>query len=138
MQPQLAPNPSSLSSPFWEAAAKGILVRPLCNRCNKSFFTPQIACTHCLSEDWRWEPSGGEGVIDSAVVVHRPPQAGIPVPYVLASVLLDEGWTMLSNVVHCDPHEATIGRRVRVVFDQRAGDQVIPCFELIPREGTRA
>jgi len=125
-----APEPSDLTRPFWEAANTGSLIRQRCTRCGTNFFTPQLACTSCLSQEWTWVRSSGEGVIHSAVIVHRPPDPGIEVPYVLAVVSLEEGWNMLTNIVACDPGEATPGRRVRVNWERKAGDYTIPTFEL--------
>lgn len=125
------PSPSGLTRPFWEAAKSRTLVRPQCTRCGANFFTPQLACPRCLSEAWSWAPSTGEGVIHSAVVVHRPPDPGIEVPYVLAIVLLNEGWNMLTNIVGCDPAEARVGKRVRVNWDRQVGEFTIPTFELV-------
>lgn len=97
--PRPLPRPSELTRPFWDAAARRELVRPLCGACGRSFFTPQIACPRCLSEDWSWARSSGRGVVYSATVVHRAPFPGIETPYELAMVDMEEEWTMLSEIV---------------------------------------
>src|SRR4051812_14500897 len=119
-----APNPTELTLPFWEAAKRHALVRPVCSMCGTNFFTPQIACPKCLSEKWVWEESRGEGQIYSAAVVHKPPYPGIEVPYVFAIVRLDEGWNMVANILNCNPHDAKIGTRVRVNWQRKIGDYV--------------
>ena len=48
-------------------------------------------------------------------------------PYVVALVALDEGPTMMTNLVDCDPNAVSIGQRVRVVFERR-GEVVLPQF----------
>lgn len=96
------PDPSPLTEPFWAAARERRLVRPYCPDCDRSFFTPQIACPRCLSTAWEYRESSGRGTVYSATVVHRAPYPGFTSPYHVAIVDLDEGWQMLSNVVDPD------------------------------------
>jgi hypothetical protein len=124
-----APNPTELTRPYWESAKRHVLVRPVCSKCGKNFFTPQVACPKCLSEDWAWVESSGVGRIYSATIVHKPPYPGIEVPYVFAIVALDEGWHMLANILNCEPRAASIGTRVRVNWQRQLGEYVIPNFE---------
>jgi uncharacterized OB-fold protein len=123
------PSPTWLTRPYWDAAAKHKLIRPQCSSCGASFFSPQIACPKCTSEQWTWEPSSGRGVIYSASTVHKPPHPGIAVPYVFAVVVMDEGWNILSNIVHCRPEDVKPGMRVKVNWERRIGGYTIPCFE---------
>ena len=126
------PTPSDLTRPFWEAAARRTLVRPLCDACGQSFFSPQIACPSCLSESSTWAESAGSGEIYSFTVCHRPPGPGFEVPYVLALVDLDECWSMLSNIVGCQPAAVRIGARVRSAWLELDEGIVLPVFELDP------
>ncbi|MDB5452151.1 MAG: DNA-binding protein, partial [Caulobacteraceae bacterium] len=59
-----------------------------------------------------WIESGGQGVIYSYSVTRR----GTPTPYCIAYVTLDEGPTMMTNIVDCDLDQVRIGQRVQVVF----------------------
>lgn len=93
------PDPSPLTEPFWAAARERRLVRPYCGACDQSFFTPQLACPRCLSTEWEYRESSGRGTVYSATVVHRAPYPGFTSPYHVAIVDLDEGWSMLSNLV---------------------------------------
>lgn len=88
-----------LTAEFWAAAQRRELVRPVCGDCRRSFFTPQIACPHCLSENWSYEPSSGRGRVYSATVVHKASTPGIDVPFRLGIVDLEEGWSMLAHLV---------------------------------------
>lgn len=124
------PQPSSLTRAFWEQARQRTLVRPVCHRCGLSHFTPQVACPHCLSTDWSYAPSSGRGVVYSWTIVHRPPGPGFDPPYIIAIVDLDEGWSMLTNLVMPDGHEPRIGQPVAVGF-QPEGDLLLPIFEPI-------
>lgn len=123
------PAPSELTAPYWEHAARRELVRPLCEDCGRSFFTPQVACPRCLSEAWTWAASSGRGVVYSHSVCHRGPEAGFETPYVLAVVDVEEGWTMLTNVVGCPPADVTIGMAVRVTWMDLGEGVLLPVFE---------
>jgi uncharacterized OB-fold protein len=122
------PASSALTEPFWEAARGHVLVRPLCNACGSSFFSPQIACPRCLSENWAYRESSGRGVVYSAVVVHRAPLEGFEVPYHLAIVDLEEDWSMLSNILVAATDPVPIGTPVSVTWIHLDGDCVLPAF----------
>ncbi len=124
------PTPSELTQPFWDAATQHRLLRPVCTRCTRSFFTPQVACPHCGSLEWEYIESAGLGTVYSATTIFRPPSPAFAAPYVLAIIDLDEGWSMLSRVVGCAPEAVTIGQRVRVSWDPIDGGFVLPVFEL--------
>ena len=49
-------------------------------------------------------------------------------PYVVAFVTLDEGPTMLSNIVDCDPETLAIGQAVRLLFKPSDGEFPVPVF----------
>ena len=122
------PAPSELTRPFWESAARRVLVRQVCSACGRNFFIPQIACPNCLSESWEWTESSGVGRVYSYTVCHRAPEPGFDVPYVLAIVDLDEGWNMLSNIVNCPPADVQIGMGVRATWLDVGGSSPLPVF----------
>jgi uncharacterized protein len=127
------PAPSAESGPFWAAAKKRTLLLPRCNACGKHWFPPSQRCAHCLSSDFEWRPSSGQGRIYSFVVFHRVyhPAFESDVPYTVAIVELDEGPRLLANIVGAAPDEVRCDERVRVVFEER-GDQAIPQFVIAP------
>jgi uncharacterized OB-fold protein len=124
---------SALTEPFWDAAARAELVRQVCDRCGQSFFTPRLACPRCLSEAWTWTQSSGRGELYSFTVCHRAPQPGFDIPYVLAIIDLEEGWSMLSNVVDCDAADLQLGAQVEVRWLRLEGGLTLPVFR--PRSG---
>lgn len=111
---------AGLTDDFWEATAADVLVRPVCDECNRSFFTPRVLCPHCRSPRWRYVPSTGLGVIESHTTVHRGPDPTWETPYVLGVVEVDEGWTLLTQLLVDPPSDdipgELIGARVRVAF----------------------
>lgn len=121
-------DPEGLTGQFWAAAARRELVRPVCADCGRNFFTPQIACPACLSEDWSYRVSSGRGTVYSATVVHRAPGPGFDVPFRLGVVDLDEGWSMLANLVGGpDERLPAIGAPVEVTWVERDG-RALPAF----------
>jgi uncharacterized OB-fold protein len=134
---------AELTEEFWAAAAAGRLVRPVCPSCGRSFFTPRVACPHCLQTGWTYEQSSGSGVVVSHTTVYRGPDLSWPVPYVLAVVSMDEGWTMLSRLLVEPPDDETagalIGQRVAVrFFDAHPPDhRRLPGFELTTQRENR-
>ena len=53
---------------------------------------------------------------------------GPRVPYAIAYVTLDEGVTMMTNIVDCDLDTIRIGQAVRVVFRPTEGGPPVPMF----------
>ena len=52
----------------------------------------------------------------------------VPVPYAIAYVTLEEGVTMMTNIVDCDLGAIRIGQRVKVVFKPTEGGPPVPMF----------
>ncbi len=117
-----------LTAEFWAAASRRELVRPVCSDCGRNFFTPQLACPQCLSEGWTYVRSSGRGTVHSATVVHKAPSPEFEVPYRLAVVELDEGWSMLANLVGgVDDLLPALGAVVEVTWLERGG-RSLPAF----------
>lgn len=126
------PLPTSLSAPFWEATRRGQLMIPHCARCDRWFFTPELACPGCLERDWTYREVRGTGTVYSVTVVHRAPSPGFDPPFALAIIELDEGAMMLSHVVGVPPEEVRIGQRVRVRMRELTAQITLPEFEIAP------
>ncbi|CCE09805.1 conserved hypothetical protein [Bradyrhizobium sp. STM 3843] len=111
------------TEPFFAATANGSLRVKVCSTCRKPHWYPRPLCPYCLGET-EWSDVAGKGQIYSVSVTRR---AG-PIPYAIAYVRLDEGVTMLSNIVDCDLDSLRIGQRVHVVFKPADGGTMIPMF----------
>ena len=118
----------ALTGEFWAGVDRGELLRPVCRRCERSFFTPQVVCPRCGSEQWSYEPSAGLGVVYSFTVVHRPPEPAFEAPYVLAIVDVAEGWGLLTWIVDCPPGDVHIGMEVEVRFTPGPDGALLPAF----------
>ena len=80
-----------------------------------------------------WIQASGKGTVYSYTVAHAPAGAAFKgdVPYVVASIELDEGARILTNIVTNDPSSVRIGQRVEVVFDKVSDDLTIPKFRVV-------
>lgn len=121
--------PSFLTQGFWDAAKEGRLIYQRCSSCEKAFFRPEIACPHCHSQSWAWQESGGLGTLYSFSVSHRAPTPAFKAPFIFATVDLDEGWSMFSNLVGLELDAATIGMRLKVTFQKLSEEMTLPLFE---------
>ena len=118
----------ALTGEFWAGVDRGELLRPVCGRCERSFFTPQVVCPFCGSGQWSYEPSAGLGAVYSFTVVHRPPEPAFEAPYVLAIVDVTEGWHLQTWIVDCPPDEVRIGMEVQVRFVAGPDGALLPAF----------
>jgi uncharacterized OB-fold protein len=118
-----APDVSDETRPFWEAAAAGRLLVKRCAACGETHHYPRSICPFCWSDRTEWREASGRGRVYSFSVMRRAPQ-----PYAIAYVTLDEGVTMMTNIVDCDLDAIRIGQAVRVVFRPSDGGPPVPMF----------
>lgn len=118
------------SETFWEGCKSGKLLYQVCKQCGHKQFYPRVHCVLCGGEELAWAESSGMGTIRTFTVVYRAPSASFKVPYALALVEVEEGFTMMSNILGAGPEELTIGKRVVVDFEQGVDGMVIPQFRL--------
>ena len=108
---------------YWESAKNGKLLVKTCKACGKLHYYPRTICPHCLSSDTDWVEASGKGTIYTYSVMRR-----TETPYVIAYVTLEEGVTMLSNIVECDVDGVAVGQTVEVVFRDTQGGHSLPVF----------
>ncbi len=108
---------------FWTAAGQGRLLVKYCSACGEYHHFPRSLCPFCFSDKTEWRNASGHGVIYSYSVMRR-----VEVPYVIAYVTLDEGVTVMTNIVDCDPDTVRIGQRVKVKFQPSDGGPPVPMF----------
>ena len=118
-----APEANLETRPFWEAAAKGRLLIGKCTSCSKPHYYPRAICPLCGSDATELVQASGRGTVYSYSVMRR-----VPVPYALAYVTLDEGVTMMTNIVDCDLDAIRVGQRVQLVFKPTEGGPPVPMF----------
>lgn len=117
--PQVAPD----NTEFWEAARAGRLLVKHCKSCGKPHWYPRTLCPFCMGET-EWKQASGRGTIYSFSVTRR---AG-PTPFCIAYVTLEEGVTMMTNIVDCDLDTVRIGQEVKLTFTPTDDGPPVPTF----------
>jgi uncharacterized OB-fold protein len=118
-----APTVSPETREFWEAAAAGRLLVKHCRACGEAHWYPRAHCPFCFGDATEWRESTGRGTIYSYSVMRR-----TATPFAIAYVTLNEGITMLTNIVDCDFDALRIGQSVEVVFRPTEGGPPVPMF----------
>lgn len=119
-----APPINAENQRFFDAAKQGRLLIGLCHACGKHHFYPRTLCPFCFSDRTEWTEAAGTGILYSFSTSVR----GVPVPYTIAYVTLDEGITMMTNIVDADPAKLEIGQRLKVVFREAEDGSNIAMF----------
>ena len=113
---------------FWLAAKDGNLMIGHCNSCGEKHYYPRGMCPHCGNAEVELIQSSGKGEIFSWSVLRRADP-----PFAIAYVTLDEGPTMMTNIIECDLDNLSIGQRVELKFsptEEKDGPPV-PTFKPI-------
>jgi len=123
------------SKPFWEAAKEHRLIVQRCDTSGRTWFPPAPVSPATRDGKWSWVELSGFGRIASWVVFHQRYFAGFAdeLPYPVVQVDLDDGPSIISNLVNLDGREITVGMRVRVVFEDVTDEISLPKFA--PAEG---
>lgn len=118
-----SPEPNIETNDYWAAAQEGKLLIKRCAGCGEHFHYPRAICPFCDSDRTDWTQAKGTGKIYTFSVMRR-----VPVPYCIAFVTLDEGVTMMTNIVDCDFDAVRIGDPVRATFRPSENGQHVPMF----------
>ena len=120
-----APARTPETEAYWKSASEGILLVRKCRSCGEAHHYPRTNCPFCFSDLTEWQKASGKGVIYTYTVMRR-----VPVPYAIAYVTLEEGPSMMTNIIDCDLDAVAIGSRVRLIFKPSDGDTPVPMFTL--------
>lgn len=123
MNPKPLPDIDDITRPFWDAVQRRTLALQRCDDCATWIFYPNTWCTACFGRALSWHPVSGRGSVYTYSVVHYPPFEAFAaeVPYVLATVELEEGPHMMTNIVGCHHEAVHVGMRVQICFEDRNG-----------------
>ncbi|MFY9326898.1 MAG: OB-fold domain-containing protein [Georgfuchsia sp.] len=126
-----APRVDVSNAAYWKAAFDSQLMLAECGVCSKLHHPPQAVCPFCWSSRIKPKFASGHGTVNSYSIVY---QSGDPafkhlVPYVLAYVDLEEGLSMVTNVVNCDINKVSIGMKIKSVFEQTSDKTGAVLFE---------
>jgi uncharacterized OB-fold protein len=114
------------TKPFWGAAAAGKLLYGTCKSCGQPHYYPRSFCPFCLGEEVEWKAASGNAVIYTYSIMRRS-NGG---PYAIAYVTLEEGPSLLTNIVDSNLDAIAIGKPVKLVFKPSDGGPPVPFFKL--------
>ena len=124
-----APIQLNFSKPFWDGAKDKKLMLQFCPKSRKYQFYPRPVSVYTGSSELEWREASGKGRIYSFSLSYKaPPPFKDAKPYVVASVELEEGVRILTNIINCDPKALKIDMPVRLAW-VLAGTSNYPVFE---------
>ncbi|MFJ8059283.1 thiolase C-terminal domain-containing protein [Streptomyces sp. NPDC096142] len=114
---------------FWAAGADGRLRLAECGSCAALIHPPQPVCRYCRGHDIGVRTVSGRATLIGFTVNHRFALPGLPAPYVVAQVAIEEDprVRLTTNAVQCAPDELELGMRMEVVFEP-VEDAWLPLF----------
>jgi acetyl-CoA acetyltransferase/uncharacterized OB-fold protein len=124
---------------FWTSGADGRLRLQECESCAALIHPPQPVCRYCRGHDIRIRAVSGFATLIGFTVNHRFSLPGLPAPYVVAQVAIEEDprVRLTTNAVECAPERLELGMRMEVVFEQ-AEDVWLPLFRPAAEQGEPA
>lgn len=126
------PQPTPETQDFWDGARAGHLRLQRCTACSHVYFPPRPFCPECASRSVESFNASGKGKLHSYVINHRPaPGFEAEAPYAIAVVKLDEGPTMMTNMVNVaqTPEALQLDMPVEVAFDAVTESISLPKFK---------
>jgi uncharacterized OB-fold protein len=113
------PTPTHETRPYWDGCKRHELRIQQCGACGQHQFYPRLYCSKCFSERVEWVHASGRAKVTTFTIVRRPvsPAFKDDLPYVVALVTLEEGPSMMTNIVGCTPEKVAIGMPVAVTFE---------------------
>lgn len=114
---------------YWTWGRDGKLAIYRCAGCEYFVHPPVPFCPECESRDVAPQAVSGRGRIVTFTVNHKAWVPGLPVPYILALVAIEEqdDVRLACNLVDCAAEDINFNMPVEVLFEQ-AEDIWIPLF----------
>ncbi|WP_433249717.1 thiolase C-terminal domain-containing protein [Actinomadura nitritigenes] len=124
---------------FWTSGADGRLRFQECASCATLIHPPQPVCRHCRCTRMTERAVSGFATLIGFTVSHRFRMPGLPAPYVVAQVAIEEDprVRLTTNAIGCDPGDLRLGMRMEVVFEN-VEDVWLPLFRPAAEQGEPA
>ena len=130
---------------YFAGAARGELVLPRCDECNRFVWYPEEECPHCGGRAFTWTRVSGQGRLFTWTVVRRAflPAFEEMVPFVTALVALEEdpAVRIVSYIVDCEPDALAADLPVDAVFRPlrfpTVRDRSVPVPMFVPASPSR-
>ncbi|WP_068278490.1 thiolase C-terminal domain-containing protein [Aldersonia kunmingensis] len=124
---------------FWTSGADNQLRVQECQSCSALIHPPVPVCRYCRGQQMGVRDVSGYATLIGFTVNHRFGLPGMPPPYVIAQVALEDDprVRLTTNAIECDPDSLELGMRMEVVFQQEE-DVWLPLFRPTAEQGTPA
>lgn len=119
--------PDEDSAPFFEGAMAGKLMLMKCTHCGALRLPARKHCDTCFLEGAEWVEASGKGKIYTFSIMHQQFHPGFQVPYNLATVELEEGPRINTNITGIADDEIKVGMDVVVDWEKHE-DVALPKF----------
>jgi acetyl-CoA acetyltransferase/uncharacterized OB-fold protein len=121
---------------YWTSGADGRLRFTECESCKALIHPPRPVCRYCRGHEMGVRAVSGYATLIGFTVNHRFSLPGLPAPYVVAQVAIEEDprVRLTTNVVGCDPGRLALGMRMEVAFEQHE-DVWLPLFRPAAEQG---
>ena len=116
------PDSNPETAAFRQLMAQGKFFLPVCGTCAKAHWYPRAFCPFCFSDDISATENPGEGTVYSYSVMNVNP------PVVIAYVEINDGPTMLTNLVDIAPGQLAIGMKVKPAWRSKDGGPPLLVF----------
>ena len=125
------PGPTFDTQPFWDYCKKHELRLQKCTNCGYVRFPPGVTCPKCQSMEAEWVKLSGKGKVFTFTVFHHIYNKSFTddIPYDVASVELEEGPRIMSNIIGCKLEDIKIGMPVEVYFEDITDEFTLPKFK---------
>ena len=125
------PQPNADTKPFWDGCKEHQLRFQKCRNCGHVRWPASIICPMCYSYDTEWIVASGKGKVYTFAIYHQAYHKAFEsdLPYVTASVELEEGPRILTNIVGCSPDEVRCDMPVEVKWEDITEEFSLPKFK---------
>jgi uncharacterized OB-fold protein len=127
------PEPTIDSKPYWDGLKERRLLLQQCGDCGLVRHYPRPMCAACHSLEVRWIESSRQGRLHSWTEVHHPfvPALRDEIPYVMATVELEEGVRLQCQMLGADSADLKIDLPVGIVFREVQDGLVLPFAQAV-------
>jgi uncharacterized OB-fold protein len=122
------------SREFWDGAKKNKLMIQKCKVTGICFLYSRGHSGINANSEYEWIESSGKGSIYSYTISHIPGGSKYyldKTPYIIGSILLEEGVRITSNIISNNFNDIQIGSKVFVEYVKLDESIVFPCFKLV-------
>ena len=127
------PEPTIDSKPYWDGLKERRLLLQQCGDCGLVRHYPRPMCAACHSLEVRWIESSRQGRLHSWTEVHHPfvPALRDEIPYVMATVELEEGVRLQCQMLGADAAALRLDLPVEIVFREVQDGLVLPFARVV-------